>query len=222
MPEDMNSQGNQRSPKQPPVKKAWSVHGEILSAMKRSANKFSMFELYEYLLYKEESCVNLQGGNAGGGKNAGVKELDDVFEDDTGIAKCMEEDGIGFVNSNKNKVEIRAEGSKQANEKEMDMDGRKEQNNSNDKIDKDGFTQVQHKKSNVVHEKVLKPNYKPNTQQFKTGHQKCNLNSKGGAKFAFQPKKKTNNNSVSKESKNMPEDMNSQGNQRSPKQPPVK
>nr|GEV33551.1 hypothetical protein [Tanacetum cinerariifolium] len=34
-----------------------------------------------------------------------------------------------------------------------------------------------------------------------------------GAKFAFQPKKKINYNSVSKESKNMPEDMNSQGNQ---------
>ncbi|GKC79369.1 hypothetical protein Tco_1130143 [Tanacetum coccineum] len=29
-----------------------------------------------------------------GGNNVGVKELDEVFDDDTGIAKCMEEDGM--------------------------------------------------------------------------------------------------------------------------------
>ncbi|GJU22791.1 RNA-directed DNA polymerase, eukaryota, reverse transcriptase zinc-binding domain protein [Tanacetum coccineum] len=48
-----------------------------------------------------------KGENAVGGNNAGVKELDDVFDDDTSIAKCMEEDGSwnirGLSTSNKQK-----------------------------------------------------------------------------------------------------------------------
>ncbi|GJY54256.1 RNA-directed DNA polymerase, eukaryota, reverse transcriptase zinc-binding domain protein [Tanacetum coccineum] len=113
-----------------------------------------------------------------------------------------------------------AEGSKESNEKGNDKEGCQEQTNSNGKNDNDEFIQVKNKKSNVVYEKVLKPNYKPYTQQSKAGYQKGNLHGKGEAKFAFQPKKKVNRSVVSKESVVMPEAMNSQGNQKSHSQTP--
>nr|GEX50584.1 hypothetical protein [Tanacetum cinerariifolium] len=79
---------------------------------------------------------------------------------------------------------------KKSNEEGKDREGCQKQTNSNGKNDNDGFIQVQNKKSDVVYEKVLKPNYKPYIQQSKAGYQKGNLLGKGEAKFAFQPNKK--------------------------------
>ncbi|GKC36997.1 hypothetical protein Tco_1049381, partial [Tanacetum coccineum] len=73
------------------------------------------------------------------------------------------------------------------------------QNNGNKKIDNDGFVPVQNKKQNPVYGKVLRPNFKPNIQQYRGGNQRGNMNGKGEPKFAFQPKKKVNENVVPKE-----------------------
>ncbi|GKE00831.1 hypothetical protein Tco_1388814 [Tanacetum coccineum] len=90
---------------------------------------------------------------------------------------------------------------------------------SNGKNDNEGFTQVQNKKSNVVYEKVLKPNYKA----------KSNLNGKNASRFAFQPKRPVNNNVVPKEGVDkpkedvvMPETKSRQDNQESASQTPAK
>nr|GEZ76959.1 RNA-directed DNA polymerase, eukaryota, reverse transcriptase zinc-binding domain protein [Tanacetum cinerariifolium] len=83
--EAMNSQGTQGSPKQTPANKAWNIHGDILSAMKRSTNKYSMFELYneseiddlKYELIDKEK-------NGMEGHSTRSKKVDDVLEDNTG------------------------------------------------------------------------------------------------------------------------------------------
>ncbi|GJR54008.1 kinase-like domain, phloem protein 2-like protein [Tanacetum coccineum] len=104
------------------MKKAWSVHGEILSAMKRSANKYSILEVYD-----ESEIIELQEmrnrekvdeliqqkriptGNELRGwnkdkidyyekkkldmnKEGSEKEMDDVFKDMSGIAESMKND----------------------------------------------------------------------------------------------------------------------------------
>ncbi|GKC24528.1 hypothetical protein Tco_1026678, partial [Tanacetum coccineum] len=102
---------------------------------------------------------------------------------------------VVYKNVDKEKtLEMRAEGSKQANEKEMDV-----------------------RSTIIAMIRLIKMDLlKYNTRK------KGNLNSKGEAKYAFQSKKKINNNVVSKESVVMPEAMNSQGNQKSHSQTPVK
>ncbi|GKB81472.1 RNA-directed DNA polymerase, eukaryota, reverse transcriptase zinc-binding domain protein [Tanacetum coccineum] len=106
-PEARNSQSTQGSPKQTPAKKAWSVHGEVISAIRRSANKYSMFELYNeseiddlqnvdmITYYKRRKAELIDKGKKGmEGNSTGSQEKDDVLEDDTSIAKCMAEDGM--------------------------------------------------------------------------------------------------------------------------------
>ncbi|GJZ07559.1 RNA-directed DNA polymerase, eukaryota, reverse transcriptase zinc-binding domain protein [Tanacetum coccineum] len=56
----------------------------------------------------------------------------------------------------------------------MDREGDRMQSNKNDKGDGEGFIPVQRKKNNIQ-EKVLRPNFRPNTQQFKAGVQKGNV-----------------------------------------------
>nr|GEV65408.1 zinc knuckle CX2CX4HX4C [Tanacetum cinerariifolium] len=109
-----------------PMKKAWSVHGEILSAMKRSANKYSILEVYdETEIIKLQEMRNrekvdeliqqtripteneLRGCNKdmvdyyeqkklAMNKEGSEKELDDVFRDMSRIAESIENDGIIF------------------------------------------------------------------------------------------------------------------------------
>ncbi|GKD09417.1 hypothetical protein Tco_1189102 [Tanacetum coccineum] len=111
-----------------PSKKAWSVHGENLSAIKRSANKYSVFKLHDeneiselnemknreivkeiinqkrvltdgdmlfwnidmvayYKQRKEqEGCMGKSGKVDKGGMN---DEEIDVFNDDSGMAECL-------------------------------------------------------------------------------------------------------------------------------------
>ncbi|GJT76140.1 zinc knuckle CX2CX4HX4C containing protein [Tanacetum coccineum] len=56
--------------------------------------------------------------------------------------------------------------------------------------DNEGFIVVQKKKGKITNEKVLKPNYKPNTQQPKGGSGKqWVMSGKPNSQFAYQPKK---------------------------------
>ncbi|GKE00282.1 hypothetical protein Tco_1388265 [Tanacetum coccineum] len=113
-------------------KKAWSVHGEILSAMRRSANKYTVLEMYDineqgelndmrnrelvddfisqkrdptdaemlkwnidmvaYYKQRKEELVNK--GKASSVQSKQIIEEDDVFQDDSGMAQCMEGDEI--------------------------------------------------------------------------------------------------------------------------------
>ncbi|GJX68210.1 zinc knuckle CX2CX4HX4C containing protein [Tanacetum coccineum] len=76
-----------------PQKKAWSVHGEILSAMKRSANKYSVLDLYD-----ETEIIELQEIKNKERMEEGIrKEVDDVFNDMSGIAEYMENDGVNGI-----------------------------------------------------------------------------------------------------------------------------
>ncbi|GJW00449.1 hypothetical protein Tco_1555700 [Tanacetum coccineum] len=86
-----------------PIKKAWSVREEILSAMKRSANKFSVLELYDKNELMElqgmknrerKALLNDKGENITSMNEHNGKEVDDVFNDESGIAECMENDGL--------------------------------------------------------------------------------------------------------------------------------
>ncbi|GKD40665.1 hypothetical protein Tco_1260872 [Tanacetum coccineum] len=59
------------------------------------------------------------------------------------------------------------------------------------KVDSEGFTAVQNKKGRVVTEKVLRPNFKPNTQQPKgVASTKGVMSEKANPQFTYQPKKK--------------------------------
>ncbi|GJV50025.1 zinc knuckle CX2CX4HX4C containing protein [Tanacetum coccineum] len=61
----------------------------------------------------------------------------------------------------------------------------------NKKVDSDGFIAVQRKKSVGINEKVLRPNFKPNTQPPKGGNKKQgNINGKTISYFEYQPKQK--------------------------------
>ncbi|GJU62426.1 RNA-directed DNA polymerase, eukaryota, reverse transcriptase zinc-binding domain protein [Tanacetum coccineum] len=77
-----NNEGKSKS-----NKKKWFVHKDILEAMKRSANKFSMFEMYDRELLVDK-------GKEGGGKEKGNDEEEDVLEEMNGIAKSMEGDDV--------------------------------------------------------------------------------------------------------------------------------
>ncbi|GKB16302.1 zinc knuckle CX2CX4HX4C containing protein [Tanacetum coccineum] len=76
--------------------------------------------------------------------------------------------------------------------KVTDMESNKDEGNKQrgPSTDNEGFTTVQKKKGKVTTEKVLKPNYKPNTQQPKGGTSKQGVMSrKPNPQFAYQPKK---------------------------------
>ncbi|GJW33577.1 RNA-directed DNA polymerase, eukaryota, reverse transcriptase zinc-binding domain protein [Tanacetum coccineum] len=64
------------------VKRAWNVQGEILEAIKRSANKYAVLE--------DQECENQK--EAKGGIDTG--EINDVYCDENGIAHGMEDDVI--------------------------------------------------------------------------------------------------------------------------------
>ncbi|GJY99383.1 RNA-directed DNA polymerase, eukaryota, reverse transcriptase zinc-binding domain protein [Tanacetum coccineum] len=68
-------------------KKEWSVHGEILEAMKRFANKYSILELYD----ENEVIDNMDPLRVNGSSSSQVEE-EDVYEDDSGMAECMVSD----------------------------------------------------------------------------------------------------------------------------------
>ncbi|PWA96920.1 ATPase, F1/V1/A1 complex, alpha/beta subunit, Zinc knuckle CX2CX4HX4C [Artemisia annua] len=57
------------------IKKAWNVRGEILEALRRSANKYSVLD-----------TDNVEDGV--------INEENDVYKDENGIAQCMEKDTI--------------------------------------------------------------------------------------------------------------------------------
>ncbi|GKD23644.1 hypothetical protein Tco_1225347 [Tanacetum coccineum] len=75
--------------------------------------------------------------------------------------------------------------------KNVDMEEKNEsgpkQNRNNEKIDTEGFTTIQHKRRFSMNEKVLRPNFKPNTQIPRYQARKPNKH------YEFQPKKKANN-----------------------------
>ncbi|GJZ05816.1 zinc knuckle CX2CX4HX4C containing protein [Tanacetum coccineum] len=92
----MNKKNDNRIPthaEKTPQKKAWSVHGEILSAMKRLANKYSVLDLYD-----ETEIIELQEIKNKERVEEGIrKEVDDVFSDMSGIAEYMENDGVNGI-----------------------------------------------------------------------------------------------------------------------------
>ncbi|GJT31229.1 hypothetical protein Tco_0911504 [Tanacetum coccineum] len=90
---------NEKIADKTPIKKAWSVREEILSAMKRSANKFYVLELYDENELMElqglknrerKALLNDKGENITSMNEHNGKEIDDVFNDESGIAECME------------------------------------------------------------------------------------------------------------------------------------
>nr|GEW17740.1 RNA-directed DNA polymerase, eukaryota, reverse transcriptase zinc-binding domain protein [Tanacetum cinerariifolium] len=81
-----NNSGNQKPAEKTPNKKAWSAHDDILSTTKRSANKFYVFELYD-----ENELNEIQDM-----KNR-EKWKNDMYTDDTGMAKCMEKDDMDGI-----------------------------------------------------------------------------------------------------------------------------
>ncbi|GKE08975.1 hypothetical protein Tco_1412526, partial [Tanacetum coccineum] len=69
------------------VKRAWNVQGEILEAIKRSANKYAVLE--------DQECENQKEAKEGietGEIDTG--EINDVYCDENGIAQGMEDDVI--------------------------------------------------------------------------------------------------------------------------------
>ncbi|GJR98189.1 RNA-directed DNA polymerase, eukaryota, reverse transcriptase zinc-binding domain protein [Tanacetum coccineum] len=126
---------SQKSPSQTPCKKVWNVHNDILAAMRRSANKFSVFEKYDenetnnlqsimnkeivekfITRNKEPSACDMKKWNEDmikyykdrlaelkdkGESSGGIREENEVFPDDSGIARCMEEDGLSTSNKQK-------------------------------------------------------------------------------------------------------------------------
>ncbi|GKD01700.1 hypothetical protein Tco_1171974, partial [Tanacetum coccineum] len=81
-----------------PQKKAWSVHGEILSAMRMSTNKYFVLEVYDEIELSELQEMRNRGRVEGWNSNMNEvkvgKEVDDVFDDDSGIGDGMESDGM--------------------------------------------------------------------------------------------------------------------------------
>nr|GEW61298.1 RNA-directed DNA polymerase, eukaryota, reverse transcriptase zinc-binding domain protein [Tanacetum cinerariifolium] len=69
-------------------KKKWSVYKDILEAMKRPANKFSVFKMYD----KRELLVDK--GKNNGEKKKGNEEEEDVLEEMNRIAKSMERNDL--------------------------------------------------------------------------------------------------------------------------------
>nr|GEV07262.1 hypothetical protein [Tanacetum cinerariifolium] len=96
-PKKMNDNGSPKQTKQSPLKKAWSVHEEILFAMKRSTNKYSVLELYdetdiiEIQLIKNKEKVE---GFIQKKKSPAGEEFNDVFTDMSGKAQCMENEDV--------------------------------------------------------------------------------------------------------------------------------
>nr|GEV97110.1 zinc knuckle CX2CX4HX4C [Tanacetum cinerariifolium] len=98
---------------------------------------------------------------------------------------------------------VRAERSRQ----NVNEEKRKEKNlvkSKNDGMDdSEGFIALQKKRNGGVSERVLKPDYMPNTQHTSFVNQKGNMNRKANVQYEFQPKKKEKktigNSSISKE-----------------------
>ncbi|GJR87831.1 RNA-directed DNA polymerase, eukaryota, reverse transcriptase zinc-binding domain protein [Tanacetum coccineum] len=99
--------------------------------------------------------------------------------------------GIGRVR--KNKVEIRTEESRQNGKEEKRKEDKSVKANKDSMTDTKGFIAVQKKKNGGINEKVLKPNYKPNTQKSRFVNQKSSMNGNSKVQYEFQPKKKGNN-----------------------------
>ncbi|GKC32531.1 zinc knuckle CX2CX4HX4C containing protein [Tanacetum coccineum] len=78
-----------------------------------------------------------------------------------------------------NKVNIRPEANKEREDKEVNQSNGNLKNGT-EKNDNEGFIPVQNKKQNAMFGKVLRPNFKPNTQQNRGGNQRGNdVNDKG-------------------------------------------
>ncbi|GKC03934.1 RNA-directed DNA polymerase, eukaryota, reverse transcriptase zinc-binding domain protein [Tanacetum coccineum] len=88
---------------------------------------------------------------------------------------------------------VRAKGSRQ-NVNEVKW---KEENlvksKNNAMVDNEGFIAVQKKRNDGVSERVLKPDYKPNTHHTRFVNQKSNMNGKANVQYEFQPKNMVNN-----------------------------
>ncbi|GJX96839.1 RNA-directed DNA polymerase, eukaryota, reverse transcriptase zinc-binding domain protein [Tanacetum coccineum] len=133
-----NDKGVQKLVDKTPQKKAWSVHGEILSAaMKRSANKYFILDLYDeteiielqemknreivegFIQQKKIPTENVMRGwnkdmvnyykqRRSFMNEAGVgKEFDDVLNDESGIVECMENDGVNGLSTSDKQREVR-------------------------------------------------------------------------------------------------------------------
>ncbi|GJV80027.1 putative reverse transcriptase domain-containing protein [Tanacetum coccineum] len=95
--------------------------------------------------------------------------------------------------------------------KNIDMEKKKyeipKQNGNNKKNENDGFTAVQNRRNTSFKEKVMRPNFKPNTQQPKYQPKKATNH------YEFQPKKNTSNPATSfeqeKSSENVPKGKSS-------------
>nr|GEX76488.1 RNA-directed DNA polymerase, eukaryota, reverse transcriptase zinc-binding domain protein [Tanacetum cinerariifolium] len=123
-----NAKENQKPAEKTPTRKAYRVHDDILLAMKRSANKFFVFEavlqnkdmknkerVERFIVqkkaptesemkswntdmisyYKQRKAQMIDKGEEDNCENnSNVKQMDDVYKDDTGIAECMKNDGV--------------------------------------------------------------------------------------------------------------------------------
>ncbi|GJT84542.1 zinc knuckle CX2CX4HX4C containing protein [Tanacetum coccineum] len=99
------------------VQKAWNVNDDILSAMKKSANKFSVFEIYDEndlneiqnmkrnekgeksVDQRKDQMIN-KGEEVECVKCCKNKEVEDVYNDDTGMGECMVNDGMDGMDRN--------------------------------------------------------------------------------------------------------------------------
>ncbi|GJR00677.1 RNA-directed DNA polymerase, eukaryota, reverse transcriptase zinc-binding domain protein [Tanacetum coccineum] len=80
-----------------PQKKAWCVHGEILFAMRRSANKYSILEVYDENDLSELQEMRNRDRVEGWNSSMNEVKLGKEVDDDSGIAKCMESDGVNGI-----------------------------------------------------------------------------------------------------------------------------
>ncbi|GJX33002.1 hypothetical protein Tco_0242857 [Tanacetum coccineum] len=79
--------------------KAWNVNEDIMAELKRSANKYSVFELYDENEVNE--IQNLKDRDkVEKNEEEEHNSMDDVYEDDSGVAKSMEQDGMEGMDRN--------------------------------------------------------------------------------------------------------------------------
>nr|GEW82000.1 ATPase, F1/V1/A1 complex, alpha/beta subunit, zinc knuckle CX2CX4HX4C [Tanacetum cinerariifolium] len=90
-----NSRKISREGKSNNSKKQWSMHKDILEAMKRSSNKFSVLEMYDVNEQIELNDLrNMEIVDEFLNKKKTVYEEEDVFEEENGIAHNMNENVV--------------------------------------------------------------------------------------------------------------------------------
>nr|GEW01899.1 hypothetical protein [Tanacetum cinerariifolium] len=95
--------------------------------------------------------------------------------------------GHTLLRCGKSKSRSNADNIPKAVHKEMCNGGNEIPKNISNKVDNEGFTTVHNRKNGSMNEKVLRPNFKPNTQQARgVNYKKGNMNDKQSAQFGYQ------------------------------------